>query len=199
MGLTDNLTILTSYITLPPQAFKRTKCLTSNKFSEALRGHSIKLFALYFSLFMLLLFDEFRCYNSVTYKCRDKQSEYSIVFLTFSSKCSCHIIAILRSGRHEVFCKKAVVKHFAKFIGKQLWRSPFSYKISGRVEKRFRHMFYYKINEIFKKIFFKEHLWRDDSGYETFSSNFLHIMWKFLSKIFCWSNQPLFAVCAWLS
>ena len=46
-------------------------------------------------------------------------------------------------------------------------------------------MIYYKISEIFKKIFFKEHLRTADSGYEAFWSIFLHIMWKFLRKIFC--------------
>ena len=114
------------------------------------------------------------------------QSIVALIFHTFSSKYSWHIIATLRSSCPEVFCKKLVVKHFAKFIGKQLCRSQFSYKMSGRAEKRFRHMFYYNISEIFKKIFFKEHLRTADSGYEAFSSNFLHTVWNFLRNIFCW-------------
>ena len=113
------------------------------------------------------------------------QSIVALIFHTFSSKCSWHVIAILRSSRPEVFCKKVVLKHFAKFIGKQLFRSPFSYKMSGRVKKRFRHMFYYKISEIFKTIIE--------------NNCFLYIIWNFSRKIFCWNNQPLFAVCAWLS
>ena len=64
------------------QTFKWTKCLTSNKFSEAPRDQIKKVttFALWFDKnwygllysYMLLLFDELRCCNSVTYKCRDK-------------------------------------------------------------------------------------------------------------------------------
>ena len=64
----------------------------------------------------------------------------ALIFLTFSSKYSWHIIAILRSSRPEVLCKKSVLKHFAKFIGKQLCRSLFSYKISGQVERRLRRL-----------------------------------------------------------
>ena len=64
----------------------------------------------------------------------------ALIFLTFSSKYSWHIIAILRSSRPEVLCKKSVLKHFAKFIGKQRCRSLFSYKISGQVERRLRRL-----------------------------------------------------------
>ena len=62
----------------------------------------------------------------------------ALIFLIFSSKYYWHIIAILRSSRLAVLCKNSVLKHFAKFIGKQLCQSLFSYKISGQVERRLR-------------------------------------------------------------
>ena len=45
-------------------------------------------------------------------------------------------IAILRSSRPEVSCKKGVLKHIAKFTGKLLYRSLFFHKVAGRLEKR---------------------------------------------------------------
>ena len=60
-------------------------------------------------------------------------------------------------------------------------------------------VFAYKIFEIFKNIFFEEHLRTANSGYEVFPSNFLHIIWNFSTMVFYWNNQPLFDVCAWLS
>ena len=96
-----------------------------------------------------------------TLKCWLGSDQYivSLIFLTLSFKLSWHIIAILRSSRPEVFCKKDVLKHFAKFRGKQLCRILFFYKIAGRLLQVCRkeiaaHVFPYKICEIFKNIFF---------------------------------------------
>ena len=88
LNLTDNFS-MTNFLHYPP-TFKSTKCLTSNMFSEAPRDQ-IKLWsslcestwtdmALLYS-YILMLFDELRCYNSVTYelsplKCRGKWSGY---------------------------------------------------------------------------------------------------------------------------
>ena len=36
-----------------------------------------------------------------------------------------------RSGRPEVFCEKAVLRHFAKFTGKHLCQSLFSIKLEA--------------------------------------------------------------------
>ena len=78
-----------------------------------------------------------RCYNQSHINVQiSNQNIVALVFLT--SKCSWHIIAILRSSRSEGFCEIGIFKHFAKFIGKQLCRSLFSYNIPDRVEKRFR-------------------------------------------------------------
>ena len=66
----------------------------------------------------------------------------ALIFLIFSFKCSWYIIGILKSSCPEVFCKKGVLKHFAKFIGKQLYRSLFFYKIAGRLQKRPWHMWF---------------------------------------------------------
>ena len=48
-------------------------------------------------------------------------------------------IAILKSSRPEMFCKKGVLNHFAKFIGKLLCRSLFFHKVAGRLEKGLQH------------------------------------------------------------
>ena len=48
-------------------------------------------------------------------------------------------IAILRSSRPEMFCKKGFLRHFAKFIGKLLCWSLFFHKVVGRLEKRLQH------------------------------------------------------------
>ena len=80
-----------------------------------------------------------RCYNQSHINVQiSNQNIVALVFLT--SKCSWHIIAILRSSRSEGFCEIGIFKHFAKFIGKQLCRSLFSYKISGQVERRLRRL-----------------------------------------------------------
>ena len=81
--------------------------------------------------YLLILFDESTYCNSITYKLRLVECSYVLIFLTFTFKCSWHIIAILRSGRAEVFYKKGVLKHFAKFIEKHLCWSLFFYEIAG--------------------------------------------------------------------
>ena len=139
--LTDNLTI--ANFLHYPQTFEWTKFLTSNMFSQAPRGQ-IKLWSslcdlvwieialLYF--YMLMLFDELRCYKLKLLKCKvSNQNIVPLIFLTFSFKSSWHIIAIPRSSRLEVFCKKVVLKHFAKFRGKHRCQSPFFWKIAGRL------------------------------------------------------------------
>ena len=45
-------------------------------------------------------------------------------------------IAIFRSSCPDTFCKKGVLKHYAKFIGKILCRSLFFHKVADRLEKR---------------------------------------------------------------
>ena len=125
------------------------------------------------------------------------QNIVALIFLTFSFKSSWYIIAIPRSSRPKV-------KHFAKLRGKQLYRSLFFYKIAGRLlQKRIAaHVFSCKICEIFKNMFFKEHLWMTDSGYKIFQAFFytyFRNIWNFWRKIYFCNNQPLFAVGAWLS
>ena len=51
-------------------------------------------------------------------------------------------IAIPRGSLPEVFCKKDVLKHFTKFIGKLLCRSLFSHKVAGQLEKRLQHKWF---------------------------------------------------------
>ena len=40
-------------------------------------------------------------------------------------------LPIIRSSRPEVFCRKCVLKNFAKFTGKHLWQSFFFNKVAG--------------------------------------------------------------------
>ena len=74
---------------------------------------------------------------------------------------------------------KSVLKHFAKFRGKQLCRSLFFYKIvGGLLQKRDCRTCVFLQNSY---MFYKEYLWMADSGYEVFSSIFfLHIFQKHL-------------------
>ena len=53
----------------------------------------------------------------------------------------------IRSSRPEVFCKKGVLRNFAKFAGKHLCQSPFLNKVAGIrpatiLKKRFRHRYF---------------------------------------------------------
>ena len=42
-----------------------------------------------------------------------------------------NLIKFLRNSRLEVFCKKVVLKNFAKFAGKHLWQGLFFNKVAG--------------------------------------------------------------------
>ena len=111
---------------------------------------------------LLILFDELRCYDQSHINGAHYNVEVSnwyiaaLILLTLSFKCSWHIIAILRGSLPEVFCKKGVLEHFAKFIGKQLCRSLFFYKIAGRLQKKFQPMCFL-IKFAKKAVFFKFH------------------------------------------
>ena len=64
---------------------------------------------------------------------------------SFSWKC--------RSSRPEIFCKKGVLKNFAKFTGKHLCQSFFFNK------ETMAQVFSWESCEISKSVFFTEHLW----------------------------------------
>ena len=68
-----------------------------------------------------------------------------------------------RSSRPEVFCKKAVLRNFAKFTGKDLCQRLFFNKVSGLrlqlyLKRDLAQVFSCEFCEIFKKTFFIEHL-----------------------------------------
>ena len=67
-----------------------------------------------------------------------------------------------RSSRLEVFCKKGVIRNFTKLTGKHLCESLFFNKIAGlRLEETgetLAQVFSCEFCEIFKNIFWKEHL-----------------------------------------
>ena len=52
-------------------------------------------------------------------------------------------MSLNRSSRKEVFCKKGVLRNFAKFTGKHLYQSLFFNKVAGKpatlLKKRFWH------------------------------------------------------------
>ena len=63
-------------------------------------------------------------------------------------------ISLSRSSRPEVFCKKGVLRNFAKFTGKQLCQSLFFNKVAG-----LRHRYFpVKFAKFLRTSFFTEHL-----------------------------------------
>ena len=67
-----------------------------------------------------------------------------------------------RSSRPEVFCKKGVLRNFAKFTGKHLWQSLFFNKVAGL------------FGEFLGTPCFTEHLW-----------------WLLLKNMDCWNKSSL--------
>ena len=80
-------------------------------------------------------------------------------------KFSDQILSHNRSSRPEVFCKKGVLRNFAKFTGKHLWRSLFFNKVPGLtpatlLAKRLWHRcFPVNFVKFLRTPFFIEHLW----------------------------------------
>ena len=66
----------------------------------------------------------------------------------------------LRSSRPEVFCKKLILRNFAKFTGKHLCQSLFFNKVAGLMRKKGDSGtgVFCEFCEISKNIFFIEHL-----------------------------------------
>ena len=71
----------------------------------------------------------------------------------------------IRSSRPEVFCKKGVLRYFAKFTGKHLSQSLFFNKVAGLrpttlLKKRLWHRCFRKNFAKFQRTpFFIDHLW----------------------------------------
>ena len=68
--------------------------------------------------------------------------------------------------RMEMFCKKAVLRNFAKFIGKHLCQGPLFNKVAGLRpatllinNETLVQVFSCEFCEMFKNTFFTEHLW----------------------------------------
>ena len=72
---------------------------------------------------------------------------------------------MIRSSRSEVFCKKGVLRNFAKFIGKRLCQSLFFDKVAGLrpatlLKKRLWHRrFPVTFAKFLRTPFLTEHLW----------------------------------------
>ena len=81
-----------------------------------------------------------------------------------------------RSSRPEVFCKKGVLRNFAKFTGKHLCQSLFFNKVAGLwplacnfIKKEIlAQVFSREFCKISKNTFFTEHLWTTASAALTF-------------------------------
>ena len=82
-----------------------------------------------------------------------------------------------RSSRPEMFCKKGVLRNFAKFTGKHLCQSLFSNKVAGPrpailLKRRLLHWcFPVNFTEFLRTPFYIEHLW----WLLVFDSNFMSI------------------------
>ena len=85
---------------------------------------------------------------------------YSSKDLTLQDKCIKYLL-IFRSNRPDVFCKKGVLRNFAKFIGKHLCRSLYFNKVVDPtlLKQRLRYR-YFPVNfvQFLRKPFPTEHL-----------------------------------------
>ena len=73
-----------------------------------------------------------------------------------------YLDTLKRSSRLEVFCRKDVLRNFAKFTGKHLCQSLFLNKVAGLtvLKKRFRHRcFPVNFAKFLRIPLFTEHLW----------------------------------------
>ena len=73
------------------------------------------------------------------------------------------------SSHQRCSVRKGVLRNLAKFTGKDLCQSLFFNKVSGLrpatlLKKRLAQVFSCEFCEIFKNIFFTEHLWTTASG-----------------------------------
>ena len=68
-------------------------------------------------------------------------------------------ILLCRSSRQEVFCKKGVLRNFSKLIGSTCATASFSIRLSFIKKETLAQLFSCEFLEIFKNIFFIEHLW----------------------------------------
>ena len=66
-------------------------------------------------------------------------------------------VLLVRNSHPEVFCKKDVLRNFAKFTGRQLCESRFFNKIAGVVPETLSQVFSCEFIEISKTTFFTEH------------------------------------------
>ena len=85
---------------------------------------------------------------------------YSSKDLTLQAKCIKYLL-IFRSSRSDVFCKKGVLRNFAKFVGKHLCRSLYFNKVADPtlLKQRLWHRYFsVTFAQILRKTFLTEHL-----------------------------------------
>ena len=85
---------------------------------------------------------------------------YSSKDLTLQVKCIKYLL-IFRSSRPDVFCKKGVLRNFAKFIGKHLCRSLYLNKVANPTllkQRPQRRYFPVTFAQFLRKSFLTEHL-----------------------------------------
>ena len=80
----------------------------------------------------------------IPFKSHLNSKQGSLIFLLFGSW------SLVRSSHPEVFCKKGVLRNFAKFTGKHLCQSLFFNKVAGLrpkacifIKKRLRHGYFH--------------------------------------------------------
>ena len=85
---------------------------------------------------------------------------YSSKDLTLQVKCIKYLL-IFRSSRPDVFCKKCLLRNFAKFVGKHLCRSLYLNKVAGPTllkQRPWRRYFPVTFAQFLRKSFLTEHL-----------------------------------------
>ena len=172
-----------------PQTFKWSKCLTSNMFSETPRGQikNVVIFALWFGMnwygFALFLHVDVVWWTEVLQVEAIKMSRrvIRILLLSFFSHLILNPLGILLRYPEAVVRKCSVKRVFLNISQNTEENNCAGISFSTKLQANYcrkeiaAHVFLYKICEIFKNVFFKEHLRTIDSGYDVFSSNFLHI------------------------
>ena len=99
-------------------------------------------------------------------------------------------LLLLYKQPSEVFCKKGVIRNFAKFTGKHLCQSLFFNKFAGSSLQLYWNWdsgtgAFQRIFEISKNTFFTEHLWATTSDFEGFMVDLFNIP-SSLNKIKDW-------------
>ena len=88
----------------------------------------------------------------IPFKSHLNSKQGSLIFLLFGSW------SLVRSSHPEVFCRRGVLRNFAKFTGKHLSQSLFFNKV-GKRERLWHRYFHVSFAKFLRTAFLIEHLW----------------------------------------